>query len=73
MNTYVNEHMYVLTKVKVKSLSHVRLFVTPWIVARQASLSTEFSRQEYRSGLSFPSPGDFPDSDIVTTVRVPTD
>ena len=30
----------------------------PWTVAHQAPLSTEFSRQEYCSGLSFPSPGD---------------
>ena len=34
---------------------------TPWIIARQAPLSMEFSRQEYWSGLLFPSPGDFPD------------
>ena len=33
-----------------ESVSHVRLFVIPWTVARQASLSTEFSRQEYWSG-----------------------
>ena len=32
--------------------------VTPWTVAFQAPLSMEFSRQEYRSGLPFPSPGD---------------
>ena len=37
--------------------SYVRLFVIPWIVARQAPLSMEFSRQEYWSGLPFPSPG----------------
>ena len=37
-------------------LSHVRLFATPWTVACQAPLSTEFSRQEYWSGLTFPSP-----------------
>ena len=43
---------------KVKVLSHVRLFVTPWTVAHQAPLSMEFSRQEYWSGLPFPSPGD---------------
>ena len=43
-------------KVKVKSLSHVRLFVTPWTVAYQAPLSMGFSRQEYWSGLPFPSP-----------------
>ena len=46
---------------KVKSLSHVRLFATPWTVAYQASLSMGFSRQEYWSGLPFPSPGDLPD------------
>jgi hypothetical protein len=44
------------------SLSHVRLFATPWTVARQASLSMEFSRWEYWSGLPFLSPGDLPDS-----------
>ena len=37
--------------------SHVRLFVTPWTVSRQARLSLRFSRQEYGSGLSSPSPG----------------
>ena len=35
-------------------------FVTPWTVASQALLSMEFSRQEYWSGLPFPSPGDLP-------------
>ena len=38
--------------------SCVQLFVTPWTVARQASLSVGFSRQEYWSRLPFPSPGD---------------
>ena len=42
---------------KGKSLSRVRLFVTPWTVAHQASPSMGFSRQEYWSGLLFPSPG----------------
>ena len=42
----------------VYMLSHVRLFVAPWAVARQAPLSVEFSRQEYWSGLPFPTPGD---------------
>ena len=51
-------------KVKVKSLSRVPLFVTPWIVARQAPPSMGFSRQEYWSGLTFPSPGDLPDPGI---------
>ena len=49
---------------KVKSLSRVRLFATPWTVAYQASESMGFSRQEYRSGLPFPSPGDLPDPGI---------
>ena len=51
-------------KVKVKSLSHVLLFVTPWTVASQAPLSMGFSRQQYQSGLPFPSPGDLPDPGI---------
>ena len=45
-------------KVKVKSLSRVQLFATPWTVAYQAPPSMGFSRQEYWSGLPFPSPGD---------------
>ena len=45
---------------KVKSLSRVRLFGTPRTVAYQASLSIGFSRQEYWSGLPFPSAGDLP-------------
>ena len=40
--------------VKVKSLSHVRLFATPWTVAYQAPPSMGFSRQEYWSGFPFP-------------------
>ena len=43
-------------KMKVKLLSYAWLFVTPWIVAHQAPLSMRFSRQEYWSGLPFPSP-----------------
>ena len=38
--------------------------VTPWNVASQAPLSMEFSRQEYWSGLPFPSPGDLPDQGL---------
>ena len=41
-------------------LSHIQLFVTPWTVACQASLSVNFPRQEYWSGLPFPAPGDLP-------------
>ena len=44
----------------MKSLSHVRLFATPWTVAYQASPSMGFSRQEYWSGVPFSSPGDLP-------------
>ena len=45
--------------------SHIWLFATPWTVAHQALLPMGFSRQEYWSGLPFPSPGDLPDSGIV--------
>ena len=51
-------------KVKVKSLSRVRLFATPWTVAYQAPPSMGFSRQEYWSELPFPSPRDLPDPGI---------
>ena len=43
-------------KVKVKSLSRVRLFVTPWTAAHQAPLPMGFSRQEYWGGVPLPSP-----------------
>ena len=49
---------------KGKLLSRSRLFATPWTVAYQASQSMGFSRQEYWSGLPFPSPGDLPDPGI---------
>ena len=51
-------------------LSHfscVLLFTTLWTVARQASLSVGFFRQEYWSGLPFPTPGDLPDPRIKPT------
>ena len=51
-------------KVKVKSLRCVRLFATPWTPARQAPPCMGFSRQEYWSGLPFPSPGDLPNPGI---------
>ena len=50
-------HPYI---VKVKSLSHVQLFATPWTIAYQAPPSMGFSRKDYWSGLLFPSPGDLP-------------
>ena len=49
---------------KAKLLSRVRLFATPRTVAYQSSPSVGFSRQEYWSGLPFPSPGDLPDAGI---------
>ena len=50
--------------VVVYSLSPNRIFVTPWTVAHQASLSMGFPRQECWSGLPFPSPGDLLDPGI---------
>ena len=49
---------------EVKSFSHVWLFATPWTVAYQAPPSLGFSRQEYWSGLPFPSPGCLSDPGI---------
>ena len=49
---------------KVKWLSCVRLFATPWTVAYRPPLSLGFSRQEYRSGLPLPSLGEVPDPGI---------
>ena len=49
---------------QVKSLSRVWLFVTPWTVAYHAPLSMGFSRQEYWSGLPFPSSEDLPNPGI---------
>ena len=45
----------------------VGLFMTPWIVTRQAPLSMGFPRQEHWSGLLFPPPGDLPDLGIEPT------
>ena len=47
-----------------QSLCLVRLFATPWTVVQQVPLSMGFSRQEYWSGLPFPSLGDLPDPGI---------
>ena len=46
--------------IHAQSLSRVRVFGTPWTVTHQAPLSIGFPRQEYWSGLPFPSQGDFP-------------
>ena len=48
----------------VNHFSCVRLCATLWTVTCQAPLSMRFSRQEYRSGLPYPSPGDLPDPGI---------
>ena len=53
-----HHHVYQL---KLKSLSRVWLFVTPWPVAHQAPPSMGFPRRKYWSGLPFPPPGDLPD------------
>ena len=50
--------------VVVQWLSHVQLFATLWTIAHQAPLSMGFPRQEYWSGLPFPSPGDLPNPGI---------
>ena len=52
------------------SLSCIRLFATPWTAARQASLSMEFSREEYSSELPFPTPGALPNPWIEPTSPV---
>ena len=54
-------------KVKVKSLSLVRLLATPWTAAHQAPPSMGFSRQEYWSGVPLTSPKDYPTSCKINT------
>ena len=56
--------LYVLLYLCAQVLNHVWLFLTPWTAACQAPLSMEFSRQEHRSRLPFPTPGDLPNSGI---------
>ena len=56
--------MFIKSEVKVKSLSRVRLFATPWTIAHHAPQSVGFSRQEYWSGQPFPSPEDLPNPGI---------
>ena len=50
--------------VVVQSLSQVQIFVFPWTTPHQSSLPKGFPRQEYWSGLPFPSPGDLPNPGI---------
>ena len=57
-------NVYYKCHAMLSHFSRVQLFVTLWTVACQAPMSTGFSRQEYWSGLLFPSPGDLPDPGI---------
>ena len=61
---------HVQIRKKVKSLSRVRLFGTPCTVAYQGPQSMGFSRQEYWSGLPFPSPGDLQPRDQTRVSRI---
>ena len=63
--TFNHNSTYVYNRLwnTVSRFSHVQLFVIPWTIAHQA-LSVGFSRQEYWSGLPFPSPRDFPNPGI---------
>ena len=56
--------LYLLLLLLLSRFSRVQLFATPWTVAHQAPLSIGFSRQEYWSGLPFPSPGNLPNPGI---------
>ena len=55
----ISKLIYYFIECAVCSLSHA-CFATPWTVAHEASLFMGFSRQEYRSGFPFPTPGDLP-------------
>ena len=59
-----NKEQHQSTDVSLCSLSHVRLFATPWTVAHQAPLPLGFSRQEYKSRFPFPTTGDLPNPGI---------
>ena len=57
-------------RARTHALSHVRLFSTPWTVVHKAPLFMECSRQEYRSGLPFPTPEALPNLVIKPTSLV---
>ena len=59
-----SQHNQCLVLCCAQSLSRFRFFAIPRTVAHQAPLSMEFSRQEYWSGLTFPTSGDFPYPEI---------
>ena len=64
LNKWKGKYNDLQSERKVKSLSLVRLFATPWTAAHQAPPSVGFSRQEYWGGVPLPSPGDLPNSGI---------
>ena len=62
---YIYTHIYnFFIYIMCVCVSYVWLFAMPWTVAHQITLSVGFFRQEYRSGLPFPSPGDLLDPGI---------
>ena len=61
LSTLFSHHFTPYSPFYLCVLSHAWFFATPWTVARQAPLSMGFSRQEYWSGVPFPSPEDLPD------------
>ena len=63
-NIHRLEIIYTGSAVMVRSRSVLSNSVTPWTIARWAPLCMEFSRQEYWSGLPFPTPGDLPNPEI---------
>ena len=65
--TLMHAHVCSCVLMCAQSLSHVWSFATPWTVASQAPLSVGFFRQEYWSGLPFPSPGGLPNPGIEIT------
>ena len=64
MGIIITSPVLQIRQVKVKSLSHVQLFATPWTVAYQDPLSMGFSRQDHWRGLAFPSTGALSDPGI---------
>ena len=64
LNPFFAGTICVCVCVCVSHSGHIQLFATPWTVAHQAPLSMKVSRQEYWSGLPFPSPGHHPDPGI---------
>ena len=64
---YLWEQWLIIIAVIKTAFSRVWLFAAPWAIAHQAPLSLKFSKQEYWSGLPFPTPGDRPDPGMEPT------